>query len=155
MRVTEANGGKQSRLILPVVVLAIAVAFVGWAAWQRYGGGGMSQSDKPTADSTTGDTVGGVPVDQVTSSFELALLDEAEAYQTTCSLCHDPPNPKLYDAAGWEGIGRKMKEHMAERMDVAIHYLQRNARPTIRFEPLARLDAVPAAPASQPATRPE
>jgi len=85
-------------------------------------------------------------VEAVPATVRPGWAEEANAYRTTCSPCQQRPSPKPYDAEGWRGIGRKMKERMGERMDAAVTYLGRHGRPTLQFPPTA-----PTTSPSQPA----
>jgi hypothetical protein len=59
---------------------------------------------------------------------------EARAFRTTCNRCHGLPQPSLFAAEGWRGVGETMAAHVRERgLDVpdseialAIEYLVRH-----------------------------
>lgn len=145
------SGQSRSNLMMPLVLLALAMIFVSAAAGYRMGRGAR-MADQPSIDGSDGSFE--AELASLPASFDEILANEFEAYRTTCAHCHALPHPKLFDPAGWEGIGRKMKERMSLRIDAAIRYLQEHGREPMRFEPLADLSRIPSTrpTATQPET---
>jgi len=84
-------------------VLAVAAAFFLFALSRRVGrDGGPAAPKFPVAMA-------------MTEELRNDPSPEARAFRNVCKQCHGLPQPSLFDAEGWRGVGEKMGGHIRER----------------------------------------